>query len=332
MKITKCSVKSSSRGLYLSVLMALLVPATCLAQTAAEMEEAARLEQAMRASFDARITLSGTVEDEMGRPLNAVKTRVEVFRFDPSSSSLSSMESKTEIVDGFFLFTCERCMEIRADFLRTGFHVGSLSAGVGTEGAGQPPVVEKMRQRVVLRPMGTIPRLHRFEGRLIVEEGGEEHILPVGAKASGGPALYRILPKDSSSGEPLPFIRLSVGRSGGSVLTRALSDKSVLVPEAPRLEFGSTGAVLPYRPGARDLNTIRYEMREAPSDGYGPSLELDPNGAETIYFYCKVGELYGRGSATPALIEELGGGRKRVVAHVEIELNPDGSRNLETLE
>ncbi len=50
-----------------------------------------------------------------------------------------------------------------------------------------------------------------------------------------------------------------------------------------------------------------------------------------IYFSCKIGELYGRGTATPAVVEEVTGGR-RLVSFVEISLNPDGSRNLETLE
>lgn len=307
-----------------------------LAQSSPEVEARRQLVEAVSETLDARITLSGTVEDETGRPLTGVTARVEIVRFDSTSSTLSREESREEIINGFFRFTCEKCLEIRVSFGRAGHHRQTVFAGY-TEGGGPDssapsPVVEKVRQRVVLRQLGAIPRLDRFEGRLIVEEGGEEHILPVGAKASGGPAPLRVLPRDSSSGEALPFVRLSVSRSGETVVTRELVGKATLAPEAPRLEFGPAAAVLPYRPAAQDRKEIRYEMREAPADGYGPSLELDPNGAETLYFYCKVGELYGRGSATPAFIEELGGGRKRVVAHVEIELNPDGSRNLETLE
>lgn len=306
------------------------------AQSSPEVEARRRLVEATRESLDARITLSGTVEDEAGRPLSAVMTQVEITRFDAESPTLSRQESREEVVNGFFRFTCESCLEIRVSFWRAGHHRQTVFAGY-SEGAGQnpgatAPVVEKLRQRVVLRQLGVIPRLDHFEGRLIVEEDGEEHVLPVGAKASGRPTLLRVQPKDLASGEPLPFVRLSVGRSGEAVLTRELVGKTALAPTSPRLDFGPEAAVLLHRPVARNLKEIRYEMREAPVDGYGPSLALDPDGAETLYFYCKVGELYGRGSATPAFVEELGGGRKRVVAHVEIELNPDGSRNLETLE
>ncbi len=72
-------------------------------------------------------------------------------------------------------------------------------------------------------------------------------------------------------------------------------------------------------------------MREAPESGYGGELDLSAAGGEVVYFFCKIGELYGRGTASPAGLEETSKGR-RVVAFVEIALNPDGSRNLETLE
>lgn len=307
------------------------------AQNTPPAEARQRFEAAARRTLDARITLSGTVEDETGRPLTGVMATVEIVRFDPEAATLSRQESREEVVNHFFRFDCEACLEIRASFLQPGHHRQSLSAGYTAdparpEGVEPTPVIEKLRQRVVLRQLGQIPRLDRFEGRLIVEEGGEEHVLPVGEKASGGPSPLTVLPKDSRSGEPLPFVRLVVGRAGETVLTRELVGKTALAPEAPRLDFGSAAGVVLYRPGVRDLKAIRYEMREAPEAGYGRSLELDPNGAEVVYFFCKVGEFYGRGSVTPALVEDLGGGRKRVVAHVQIEFNPDGSRNLETLE
>jgi len=269
------------------------------------------------------------VKDEAGRLLQDVEARVEIVRFDPEAPNMARSESQAARVDGFFRFACAACLELRVGFSRPGHHRQTLSAN-WSETAGRAAVVEKLHQQVILPAAGPLPRLERFAGRLVVAESGEEEVLPLSMGSSGRPAPLSALPK--AGGAPgLPFVRLEVARGGGAIATRALPGKAaVAAPEAPRLDFGPDGGVVP-APRAGDLRAQNLAMREAPAEGYRRYLELDPDSAEVIYFYCKVGGLYGRGSATPAMVEETSRG-KRVVAHVDILLNPDGSRRLEALE
>ncbi len=310
---------------------AFLIASQVHAQTAAEAASIARLEQATHEVLDAQITFSGEVVDDSGQPLQGVDARVEIVRFDETSPTLTRSESQEAIVDGFFRFSCNACVEIRVGFSRQGYHQRTVFADY-SEAKLKNAVVEKVWQKVLLHRVGAPQRLARFEGRLVVEEGGSEQVLPVGEKASGRPAFLSVLPKDSRSGSPLPFVRLEVGQEGAAIATKSLPGKAaVQAALSPRVDFGPGGAVQAYQPRARNIKEIRYEMREAPEAGYQDKLELDPESSQVVYFYCKIGELYGRGSATPAMVEQTNEG-KRVVAHIEIELNPDGSRNLETLE
>lgn len=331
-------VSPSARFFFLA---ASSLVAGCLWATAAAAQSPARAESQQlldvrtRETLDAEIVLSGRVRDDAGRPLFGVEARVEKVSYDPASPGLAKSESELVLVDDYFRFTCPACIAIRVGFSHHGYHLSSLEANYSETkdqpGPGKRPKVDKI-ENVVLRAQGRVARLDRFEGRLVVREGGDEEVLPVGEKASGGPAFLKVLPKDSKSGQPLPFLRLEVPKSGNEIVTRALVGKAGSeAPQAARIDFGATGGVLRYQPRARDIRAIRYEMREAPEQGYEPTLELDPASEEIVYFYCKIGELYGRGSATPTFVEATQDG-KRVVSHVEVELNPDGSRNLETLE
>jgi len=72
--------------------------------------------------------------------------------------------------------------------------------------------------------------------------------------------------------------------------------------------------------------------KRAPETGYEGEIAFDrlPNDREQFYFYCRIGGLYGKGSTGirsrgfPNLDEVQGG--------VTLVLNPDGSRNVTTVE
>ncbi len=314
------------------------------AQTPAELAADAAVAAAARRDLDARITLSGEVKDDGGRLLQDVEVRIYTVVFDPGAPGASRTESRKERVDGYFRFTCEPCAELRATFFAPGHHSAELGADY-SEKSGAEALVEKLHRQVLLRRAGALPQLERFAGRLVVAEGEEEQVLPLAVPASGGPAPLSALPAaalpKSAGGVPgLPMVRLEVARRAGGSSTQGSSTQeiatheiagkaAVVAPDRPRLDFGEGGVVR--APAERDFRAQSLAMREAPAEGYSRFLELEAGSGEIVYFYCRVGGLYGRGSVTPAVVEETRGGR-RVVAHVEIRLNPDGSRNLEAIE
>jgi hypothetical protein len=72
-------------------------------------------------------------------------------------------------------------------------------------------------------------------------------------------------------------------------------------------------------------------MRTAPAEGYTSSLVLDTaDRSGTYFFYCRIGDRYGKGSVAVPSFGHADDGRKVVMAHIEIRLNLDGSRNVET--
>lgn len=316
--------------------LALLAASPAAAQPFAgpDLEDplAARSIAVARGGLDARLRLAGEVVDAAGRPLTGVEAEVTIARFDPAAPQLASEEKRTEVIDGYFQFACEPCLAIEVSFYRAGYHWQKAAVYV-EKAAERAQPVERKNLQVVMREVGALPQLRWLRGDLVLGEAGVEEALPVAPEAQGRTApLAAVAAKSGGTGGSLPAIRLQAGReAGGKIATRAVEGKTAPAPAAPLLDFSGVGGVQRYRPLAREQHQVVYEMREAPADGYGPTLPVEPGSAEVIYFYCKIGELYGRGKAKPATVEEVKGGHQ-VVAYVEIALNPDGSRNLETLE
>jgi len=95
------------------------------------------------------------------------------------------------------------------------------------------------------------------------------------------------------------------------------------------LDFGlADGGARPYTPRDRHVHRLAVEMRQAPASGYAPLLPLDPESTRRQYFFVKLGDRYGRGSVTPAVVARTSAGR-RIEVHVTLLVNPDGTRNLE---
>jgi hypothetical protein len=73
-------------------------------------------------------------------------------------------------------------------------------------------------------------------------------------------------------------------------------------------------------------------MREAPADGYKPefAIDLTPErirSNEFLYFYFRVGGKYGRGSVGGIQFAKDHG---KVSVWLSLDVQPDGSRNLDT--
>jgi len=69
-------------------------------------------------------------------------------------------------------------------------------------------------------------------------------------------------------------------------------------------------------------------MRQAPETGYEPTLAIYPDRQIPVYFFIKAGNRYGKGVLHNVRVAEDG---SRVDCEVKLYIQPDGSRNLETL-
>ena len=69
-------------------------------------------------------------------------------------------------------------------------------------------------------------------------------------------------------------------------------------------------------------------MRQAPETGYQQTLIIYPDKQIPVYFFIKAGDRYGKGVLRGVTVAEDG---SRVDCIVKLYMQPDGSRNLETL-
>lgn len=70
-------------------------------------------------------------------------------------------------------------------------------------------------------------------------------------------------------------------------------------------------------------------LQEAPATGYRPRLAVKPGQSEGVFFYCKIGSIYGKGEVVrPTYMKSRDTGMLRT--YVTIYLNYSGSRNLKS--
>jgi hypothetical protein len=299
----------------------LAVPASADAQqTAAELRKLA----------EGRLVLAGSVLDQDGRPLTGVEVEVVRTYFAPAEPSLQRSESQRIVVDGAFRFECQPCLALRLKLYKTGYH-SDLREVTALSSPLRPPVVEELRHQVRLQKAAPAARLQIFQGQIVTRVGGgDEQVVGVSKEAAGPRQRAQVHDLQLKSVRPLPFVRLQAAEEGNQAKAGVIAGKSMAVPVGTRLDFGDAGGVQRYEPQAKRVDKVLLEMKEAPEGGYQPTLDLDPVAASPTYFFCKIGDLYGRGTVSVPTLEETSQGR-RVVAYVEITVNPDGSRNLEEL-
>ena len=84
---------------------------------------------------------------------------------------------------------------------------------------------------------------------------------------------------------------------------------------------------------SRKVNSaeIYREIRTAPLEVYQSTLKLDTAdiNAGDFYFFCRIGDLYGRGRVVMPSFSS-GAGQQVVRAYIEIRMNLSGGRNVES--
>lgn len=102
------------------------------------------------------------------------------------------------------------------------------------------------------------------------------------------------------------------------------------------LDFsGLQTGIIPMEVSAPDRPKKAYrELMEAPEDGYANHLVLypDPKYNKEQYFYCRLGGLFGKGRVSCLRPGYDRNSARTLEVGIEIYFNPDGSRNLVSLD
>lgn len=89
-------------------------------------------------------------------------------------------------------------------------------------------------------------------------------------------------------------------------------------------------AKAPVRPTPSRRRDKYNELTEAPESGYRQQLEITPSQKDSVFFYCRFGEYYGKGQLYRPFLSKVRG-TPFVYAPVVIYLSPvTGSRHLRT--
>jgi hypothetical protein len=294
------------------------------------------------------LSVSGAVFDDAGRPLNGVRVLVLEFRSVPTQSigKISHRSRSYTAHDGMFEASCEACLSLDLEFHRPGC---------------MPQTLEVMRDEVVLG------RGSATEQRFLMDADGARRNLfvtltrmtepveldsysvrPAAAVADAGKVGILDFDRrkgDSVSAEEVPrevskrvadgevaTVHLRLAPEADGVAVAKVLRASGEIAESPspvvlRLE-GGEGGFVPYTPRASTLHTVYREMTQAPESGYADLTLSRDSGV--VFFYCKVGDRYGKGRVTPIMLSRRGGDDPQVEVGVEIRLNLGGTRSVES--
>lgn len=298
------------------------------------------------ASNNASITLAGEVIDQLGRPLAQVRLNERTSRFSLRSESLlSSTTSAEDLDDGRFRITCNRCSSIEISFSKQGyysetlvFHVEKRESSNGRLSTAVAIDMERSDLQVVLRSNENRANLIRYEGYLRSTAAGPVTVAPLRRDlGSRGVQTSRLSQAPDSDANYLPgYISLLAASTDQLTLSEQARPEVrgayFPIPLPPVLDFSEAdGGIVLYELTEENPRSVYRAMVNAPLDGYQDSLELPTlQRSGVFYFYCRIGDLYGKGRVGLPSFGHADDGQEVVGAYIEIRLNMDGSRNLET--
>lgn len=301
--------------------------------------------------FSGRIRLAGVVVDEDGNALKDVTLVIGEGRFNPAAESFRSRSERRKTINGRFDESCRMCSGLTLMFMKNGYFEEVISFAATSEELDKEPERDggsATDLRIVLMSNVGSASLVRIGGGLSAGVADRLDILrvepatgrriPSRVALIGGKLFAFTSPrKDQTETTPLdvPFLYLTsrAGLGGTFETTTAKHPSSEVTVSGVPAEVllcasrEGDGFVL-YEP-RRDVSHLAYrEMREAPADGYQRCIPAPiwPAERPKLFFYCKVGSLYGKGEVSTAAFSGFVPGE--VEAHVSILINRNGTRNV----
>ncbi len=297
---------------------------------------------------NAAITLVGRVVDEEGMPLERVQLYATKSRVSLMAESFVTLdESRFDLADGRFRVTCRSCSSVQLQFSREGyysetvdFHVEYVVREAGRLTSEVAKDLERTDLQIVLRSAQNMVRLVRYRGFLHSTAGGPATVVPIRTdRGSRGVRLDDLSRPPGKKAQYLPgYVQLLAAvTEDGNLATESPPDAPrVHFPGSPVLDFSEAdGGLILYQYASGDPQKVYRTMRTAPADGYQSSLLLDSavRGGDDgdYYLFCRIGDRYGKGRVhLPSFVHMDGEEEKVVMAHIEIRLNLEGGRNVET--
>ncbi len=294
---------------------------------------------------NAAITLTGRVVDEAGMPLDQVQLYVTKSRVSLTAESFLTLdESDLDLEDGRFRVTCRACSNVQMHFSRAGyysetvdFHVDYATREAGRLSSEVAQDLERTDLQIVLRSAQNAVRLVSFEGFLRATANGPATVVPMRRDmGSQGVKQDRLSRPPGKNTKYLPgYVQLLAAVTKDDTLASESppGNPRIKFPQPPVVDFSEAdGGIILYEFTSGDRQKVYREMRMAPADGYQSSLLLDSVDRDgTYYFFCRIGDRFGKGHVNVPSFSHLDGKEGEVVmAYMEIRLNLEGSRNVET--
>ena len=301
-----------------------------LAQTDSEKamaEEANGIEQVMNDLMYGSISVSGRVEDISGNLVKGVTAYID-------TSGAKGVESKKATVNGSFSFTYKKCLMVALVFECEGYYrsetydvcfVSDL-VSVDRMTGSVKRTVDSVETNivVVLIPIGKPQDLPTIMDTLTCEGGGVGSVLSLDNTHG---SLVTVTNFSNSSLMPNHGMYLTAKTdSAGRIMTD--TNSMPLELQVVMTDTNGDGFV---RYQARDQDedeiSVSRMMKEAPVAGYARGINV---GLVNTYFYFKADKTYGKGRFKRIELMQMAGGSTGVSARVEMYIQGDSTRNLET--
>jgi hypothetical protein len=253
---------------------------------------------------------------------------IEDHHFPPSSFEYENIR-KESTVNGTFAVACTGCPIHSLRFRVPGYvseeytispsepeensmmaRFVAVMSGKEDPGSGEPFVFRRSGIRIVLHPQSSFVRVILRDVQLATGEEGPFMVL------AGKPPKLNFLPSNQIEKEktrtrdkdaPFAIILFSTENALFSELADAGEANSFHTLDVPlHLELqGVDGGFIPAETTAFKLRDKYNELEEAPENGYRKQLEIIPSQKKSVFFYCRIGEYYGKGRLYQPSIRKL---------------------------
>ena len=278
---------------------------------------------------------------------------IEEHHFPPSSFKYKTIRKKSKVNETFAV-ACTGCPIHSLSFRAPGYvseeytisasereeqsmmaRFVAVMSGKEDPGGGEPFVFRRSGIRIVLHPESSFVRVVLMDVQLSTSAEGPFMVL------AGKPPKLKFVPsyliekekaKARDKDGPFAVILFSTENAVFSELAEAGEANSFHTLDIPlHLELqGVEGGFIPVETTAFKIRDKYNELEEAPDNGYRKQLEIIPSQKKSVFFYCRIGEYYGKGQLYQPSIRKLRD-VPYVHASVVLYLSPvAGSRRLRT--
>lgn len=335
---------------------AALMSCVCFAQdddfTEQEKQQGFTMLQQLSLADRARFVLNGKVVNQEGNPLDDVKVICDVAR-NTDGWGQQDRTTTTRLVSGTFSLEFENVSAVTLTFSREGYRKAKLAftCSLSKEdeetilagGVVEPPDITTNDLTVVLHEIGDQAELQDYSPVLEYRVGGEAVIVNLATpphQKNGMEPVQNIHEKDQLPDSAI--YATAATNENGHLSTVSISNPntgmSFAYPQEVRLTTSDTNGgfvVFTVEEGV----PVAAQMTTAPDTGYTQEIVLSaqqfadmvqhgfPN--DLSWFFFKVQNKYGKGTFG---LPDLKNGNTRLKLPLDLGIQPDGSRNVETAE